>query len=448
MFEFIAKLWQRKLVKDAAAIYVGRGINLAVGLISTLIYGIIFLNQQIAVVSLFDMVVSLFVSFGFSWSAFGIIRFGKEEYEQARRISHTSSIRLSVILPILIFATLLLFVFRKPLLSYIGTDDPKIFLFLILNVLLLVLHEHLTNILTTAEKHVWNALFYLAQSVGKLAILLTFYFGLFSVSAELYLKMNVLFLGALILLRSPSLEKRFLFPLTRVSKAEILRFAKFVVPQIYGFTGLYLINWVDVYFIRKFCSMDDLGAYQFLYSIFLKFSSFAFLLNSLFFPKIVAWKNSNEVRFRQYLRQVPGSVLIATLVLFGAFVAVYKPLFAVFFADKYAAAYSSFDILLWAIPFFFVTYLFVPVLNSYDRVGYIQVVNIASALSNLAIDFLLVRKFGIIAAAFGTFVAYFVKFFFMMLAVNKMFSARYKWLTVASISLTVFIAAYVLTNIL
>jgi O-antigen/teichoic acid export membrane protein len=442
MVELIIKHWKTKTAKDAFALYVGRGINLLLGIVSTLIYGVVFLNTQIAVISLFEMVVNLFVAFGFNWSAVGVVRFGKEEYIKNQSMNYTSSIRSGLILPLLALSILLLVTYRNSFIGYIGTDDIFMIIYLILNILLLVLHGHITSIFSTAEKHVHNALFFLAEGIGKCGILALFYLGVVDVTPEFYLKINVFLAFTLIILRVPFLDKAFLFPITRVKKNDYLRFLKFVIPQIYGFAGLYVINWMDLYFIRKYCNMDDLGAYQFLYSIFLKVCSFALLLNTLFFPKILAWKQSNAEKVRRYLRTLPHAVMVVAAVSAALSIFTYKPVFELVFNQKYMVAYSSFNILLCSVAFYFITHLFIPVLNSYDRVGYIQMVNIISALSNLSLDYILIKRFGIIAAALGTFVAYFLKFSLLTAAVGKMFNMKYKALGIVSAIILVAVLAY------
>jgi O-antigen/teichoic acid export membrane protein len=188
--------------------------------------------------------------------------------------------------------------------------------------------------------------------------------------------------------------------------------------------------------------MDDLGAYEFLYSIFLKVCSFALLLNTLFFPKILAWKQSNAEKVRRYLRTLPHAVMVVAAVSAALSIFTYKPVFELVFNQKYMVAYSSFNILLCSVAFYFITHLFIPVLNSYDRVGYIQMVNIIAALSNLSLDYILIKRFGIIAAALGTFVAYFLKFSLLTAAVGKMFNMKYRALGIVSAIILVAVLAY------
>ena len=82
--------------------------------------------------------------------------------------------------------------------------------------------------------------------------------------------------------------------------------------------------------------------------------------------------------------------------------------------------------------------MFNPLLNSFDRVKYIQNVNIISAVCNLIVDFLLVPKHGIIGAALGTFVAYWVKAILLMFPVHTLLGVRWRLISVLLAALAAF----------
>ena len=140
-------------------LYGARGLNMSIGLASMMIYGRVFATSGIAVISLFEMVASLFLSFGFSWSGLGIIRYGKEEWLATKTLNRTSSIRLIILLPSIVVSIFALYFYNEPLLSYIGTQDPRLIHYLLANLFLLAVHGHLSDLFTAAEQHAWNALY-------------------------------------------------------------------------------------------------------------------------------------------------------------------------------------------------------------------------------------------------------------------------------------------------
>lgn len=424
---------KNKVVKDAFFLYFGRSINIVVGLGSTLIYGIVFLKSQIAVISLFEMIVNLFLTLGFTWSTLSLTRFGKEEIQKNQSINITSSIRIGIILPILFVSVLFIVYFQNNFLLYIGTVDNTIIIYLVFNLILLVIHEHIIYIFTTYEKHIQNVFYYLGLSIGKICILLFFYFNVLDIiSAELYIKLNVYLLLVLFFIRMISIQYNYIFPIIISGKNDYLHHLKYVMPQIFGFAGLYILNWVDVYFIRKFLPYDDLGAYQFMYTIFVRISSFALILNTLFFPKIMSWKINNDKNIQLYLKKGPILMLLGSTICFLMFLSFYQPLFFIFFKNKYIISYSAFNVLILSLPFYFVSFLYIPVLNSFDRVKYIQIVFIVAAILNYLIDYIFIKDYGLIAAGFGKFIAYFSTYIMLSFAVGKMFKIRIKLLNLLS----------------
>lgn len=419
----------KKIIKNTFMLSFGQGFSLFIGGISILIYGIIFSKPQIAIISLFEMVSQLFFSFGFKWSTVGIIRFGKEEYLENNKLNHTSSIRLFIITPILILSIFIILYFRKLITNYVGIEAHWLIFYLILNIIITIANDHITTILNAAEKYLGILFINVAESLGKCIILTIIIIYHLKITSEVYIKILVLWPLFLFFLRLPFLRKNFLIPFEfNMPKVEILKFLKFVYPQIYGFAGLYLINWMDLYFIRQYASMEDLGAYQFIYSIFTRVCTFAFIFNNIFFPRILAWKKNSDLnRLNRYINKIPKIVMLSSILVVSIMIFIYPIIFKYFFENKFTVGYTSFNILLISIPFFMTTYLYIPILNCYDKVFYIQLANILSALVNFLIDYFFIKKFGIIAAATGTFICYFLKYFLLFIMVKRI--QKKEWIT-------------------
>lgn len=406
----------KKLLQDAVSLYAGRGLNLFIGLFSTFFYGVIFPASGIAQISLFEMLVNFAVSLGFTWTTTGIVRFGKIEYTQSGCMNRTSTTRVATLLPAFIMVLLLAYVFRDAVYDYVGMDGGAIVLLLVVNVLLLVIHEHIGYLQTTTEEHKKNVLYSLGLGIMKCLVLLLFYLNVVPATVPIYLAMIITGLFLLLLVRLPYLNINSYRPLVVPAKEDVLNQVKYCAPQIMGFAGIFIINWVDLFFLRKYCTFEEIGSYQFLYSIFLKLSSFSIILNTLFFPRIMFWKEQGSDNIRTYLTKTPIAVMTAVFVLVAVFIVAYINIFPLLFGDKFSGAYSAFNILLTALPFYFASYLFIPLLNSYDKVKEIQVVNIVCALVNLVIDYVFIPKYGVVAAANATFIAYFIQF----LVIKKM----------------------------
>ena len=443
----VRQLSQQKFVRDALGLSVARGMNLAIGVVSMLIYGVVFTKPQIAVIGLFEMVMGLCVEIGVTWSAVGIIRFGKSELQDQQRLCYTSSTRLYLMLPILILAATTIAVFRDQVLAYIGSDDPRLIWWLVIGLLLIAAHNQLTNLFTAREMHHANAMFYVAQSAGRLTVVAAFYLDILQPSALRFVSAIVCLDALWMALRLPACSRPYAIPLMRVRQEDLWKFLRYTAPQLYGFAGLYVINWIDIYFIRMHGTMDELGAYQFMYGIFVKLCAFAILLNSLLFPRVMDWKQTRIENISRLARQGPPAVFLVVSIACGTLLVIFPYVFDLFFGKKYEMAYPSFTLLICALPFCFLTYLFVPVLNSFDRVSTIQWINIFSAGCNLLLDYLLVPRYGIVGAALATFIAFAVIGNLLMYAVHQLFSVRAVIMSSLSLGIIVFAAFYFLSAI-
>ncbi len=430
------------LMRNALSLFGSRSGSFVLGAISLILYGALFEKSAIATVALFEMVVALFLTLGFRWSSIGLIRFGKEEHLRAGSIRETSSARLGVTLPILALCLGSIFVFREHLLEYVGTEDRSIVAFLVIDLLLFVARDHLVALYSAAERHSVNAAIYLGLSIGKLVVLGIFWIGWMDADAETYIKLVVAVDAALLLLHVAFLRKEYFWPIRLPQRTEFTRLIRFVLPQVYGFAALYGINWVDTYVIRLYLTADDLGGYQFTYSIFMRIASPAFIVSTLFFPRIISWNQSSPETTERFARLAPACFLGGTGVLALIGIACAAPVLTLVFGDKYQDAYSSFYLLLAALPFFFLTYTYVPLLNARDRVAIVQASNGVAAAVNVAIDLAFVPRYGIVAAALGTFVAIQLRSILLMLATHRMLGLPTARLLVPSLLGTLAVIVY------
>jgi O-antigen/teichoic acid export membrane protein len=180
-------------------------------------------------------------------------------------------------------------------------------------------------------------------------------------------------------------------------------------------------------------AIEDLGGYQFVYSIFTKAAALAFILNTIFFPRIMNWNRSRPSATLSYIRRAPLIVLLATGVVAPLVIVCVEPLFSLAFGPKYKDSYPAFYLLISALPWVFLSYVYVPVLNARDRVSKVQVANALAAVVNVAVDALLVHRIGIIGAALGTLLAFQVRSLMLMVAAHRLLDVPYGKLFITTV---------------
>ena len=415
-------IFKSNIFKHCLILFSSQGITAIIGAISSLIYGVIFSKTDIAIISIFEMFVQFVVSVGFNWSSVGVIRFGKTEIEEKGTLNQVTGIRLQIFTPPVLIILLGLFLFQDNVKQYIGISSNLTVLLLGVNILLLVFHDHITQLFTTLENHKANAFFFISVSLFKILILISFALHVLELDVVTYLALNILGLFILIIWRLSLIKKKYFWPLFKFyEQEEYIRFFKFVAPQFFGFVGVFLINWIDTIVIKEYCSLDDLGAYNYLYSIFVKFAMVALIINTVFFPRILSWKlNSDENKIGDYLKRVPIIVFISALSFSSLFCLIFPSLFDFIFDGKFEVAYASFQIILYALPLYYLSISLVPILNAYDKVIVVQLANIIAAVTNYAVDIYYVPKVGIIGGAYGTITAEIVKVI-IIIAIVKLY---------------------------
>jgi len=378
-------------------------------------------------------VVALFLSLGFSWSAIALVRFGEGEYASEGTTAYTSSLRLALTLPILAVVAVAILFYQEELLAYIGTADRSIIAFLVIDLFLAAAREHLVYLFNARERQRINAAIYFGMSIGKIAVLLLLWSRPGEVSAESYVKLLVGVDVLALLVHASLIDRAFLWPLSRPRGADFLQMLRFVVPQIFGFAALFAINWIDAYFIRLYRSAEELGGYQFVYSLFTRAAALAFIINTIFFPRIMDWNRSNPISTLRYMQRAPLVALGGIGLLTPFVIAIVGPVFSIFFGQKFVDSIGSFYLLLAALPWFYLSYVYVPVLNARDRVGRVQLANAAAAVVNVAVDALLVNRIGVIGAALGTVLAFQVRALILMTAAHRPLDVPYRVLFAATL---------------
>jgi O-antigen/teichoic acid export membrane protein len=69
---------------------------------------------------------------------------------------------------------------------------------------------------------------------------------------------------------------------------------KYSWPQLIGFPGLYIINYIDLYVIKKYMTLHDVGIYSMAYTGFQTISSILMIFYTIFFPLIVEYKTKGQ----------------------------------------------------------------------------------------------------------------------------------------------------------
>jgi O-antigen/teichoic acid export membrane protein len=242
-----------------------------------------------------------------------------------------------------------------------------------------------------------------------------------------FLAINVSFLLAIIInIITFDFEK--ILPY-KFNKAHFKRIWVYSWPQLIGFPGIYVVNYIDLFVIKKYMALHDVGVYNLAYNIFINVAAFIMIMYTVFFPLIVEYRTTKKFdQVKNHVMKAPIFVgCWAVLVMVGLLLSKY--LIPLIFSGKYVESVAPFNILLIASIFYFTSIYLLPIVNAFDLIIYSQIFNLIKAGVNVAADFILVPKIGIVGAAYGTLISYCVG---MVLSISLLVIKRKKIFGVAS----------------
>lgn len=194
--------------------------------------------------------------------------------------------------------------------------------------------------------------------------------------------------------------------LQKISKTKIVKIAKYSIPMIPNSLSWWIVNVSD----RSIISFVLGTAFNGIYSVSCKFSN---ILNSIFGIISISWQETASL----YIDSKDADSLFSKIIneiisLFSCITFVMLSAIAVFFnlivGANYIEAYNYIPILLVANIFNIYIGLYGGIYIAKKLTVEIAKTTIFSAILNILINLLLIQKFGLYAAAFSTFISYFV----------------------------------------
>lgn len=410
MFKLISKLFPRlemaRIFDDGVHLMAGKIGTIIVSLLSFIILSRIISTEEMGNYSLYLMIVNLALLVGLNWSDSSIVRHGREEYVTSKKVNLSFWARMYMFVPIVISFILLFIIFRKPITSYIGISEDQIIWVILMFVLNGVLNfvTFLYQSMDSLKKSAYYAFY---QKLIFTLFLAAFFF--MKTSTEFTSLLIVFNLSYLITLAISFIGFDFhkLMPY-KFSKEYLRKIWLYSWPQLIGFPGIYMINYIDLFVIKKYLSLHDVGVYSVAYNMFSTITSILMVIYTIFMPLIVEYKTKGQYgKIRDYLSNIPY-LAAAWAVLVVAGILVSKFVIPIILSDKYVDAVPSFNILLVASLFYFISICLLPFINAFDLIIYSQVFNIIKAAINIAADFWLVPVIGITGGAYGTLFSYLV----------------------------------------
>jgi O-antigen/teichoic acid export membrane protein len=353
-------------------------------------------------VSVIQMITMLAITIFLTTSQTPIIVFANKKTSKRNQIFSIQLLTLSIAL----IASLIFLIFSKQLINYASIDGLKIGA-VISFYISLVLKSFFSNYLFSLNKKQLASIFTAINGVIILiTILLINKTNSFNINNFLYTYLVATIISMLFFVKQ--LFRKDLLPI-KFEKKVFTEILKWSVWQFFGLLSSYLINWGDNLILKIFVPIEEIGIYNLSYQFFKGLIGASFLINSYFLPFLSKNINNNN-KVKRYFYEKRIKILFLTTLL-TILIYIFTPLFIkIFYGERYLESIKILRILLIGFFFAFAGVFYLPFFNSSNNYQHVQKTNIIQLIINLSLDYILIKKYGIIGAAIATTTAYTLRF--------------------------------------
>jgi len=359
--------------------------------------------ERFGMFSLFLMVAGFFTTVFVNWQNSAVLRFGREEYLKDDSLSKVFSAYLAIFAAAYILSSALIIIFRSKITGYIGVGSGYVLLVMFF-------------IFTSAF---YDISFYVLQAAGRLKtysalpiieklVALAIFFTLSRIlypAKGLTLTSVVLgFIGgqaAVIFSAALSIiDKKLLMPLV-FDIGYIRKIIRYSWAMPVGAIATFIVNWVDVIFLKKYMPLSDVGVYSLAYRGMGFFSLLIMSTIPLTFPIIVSLRTlGNKELIARYIDElVPQGVFLWSMFL-GAVVIFSGYLIPLIFGQAYTPASKIFSVLLVGVAFQAIGCFYSGFTGAFDIVAPVVGISVVISFLKTLGDFIFIPHYGTPGAAY------------------------------------------------
>jgi nucleoside-diphosphate-sugar epimerase/O-antigen/teichoic acid export membrane protein len=366
--------------------------------------------NDFGIFSVVFMLIGLVTTFGFSWSSSSILYYGGKDKARHGNINRTFWARNIIIFFSLIGVTLVTFIFGKQINDYIGM---KVSFLLLIWLYVSVAEDYLSQYFLAVKKQILSSMLSITAKLVYLGLILLVPFDVKSL-----IKLNIAS-HATVLLYIFAINKKDIgkFEFDRAWFKEVLNFSLW---QLFGFSGIYLVNFGDTAVIKYFLTTEDVGIYNAAYKIFNSITGFAYVISSYYAASVSDYFEKKDHKKLKDFFFKERYVIFALSTLVHIIVIVFsKPIITLLYGERYLESVKIFNILMAGSIFRYISVFYMLYYNTNKKHRLQQSINILRAVLNIGLDIVLIKYFGLIGPAIATAIAVISTFIFSALYCEK-----------------------------
>lgn len=353
--------------------------------------------------SVAGMLLGLITTFGFSWSSSTILYYGSKEKDENGTMNKTFWARNIIIFFSLVVVSILFILFRDIINQYIGVRVSYLLLFwLYAN----VIEDYLSQYFLAIKKQTYSVLLSIISKAICLALILVL-----PLSVETLIKINIISRMVTILFVF-GIDKNDIknFEFNKEWFIEILRFSLW---QLFGFSGLYLINFGDTIVIKHFMDIENVGIYNAAYKIFNIIAGFSFIISNFYVSSVSSYFSNNDYKGIKKIYYEDRIVIFVLSMLLHLLVIIFsKNIILILYNESYIEASNVLKILVFGSIFRYLAVFYTLYYNINGKYKTLQNLNIVRAILNFGLDIIMIKIFGILGPAIATSISIIATFIF------------------------------------
>src|SRR5699024_9832967 len=368
---------------------------------SSMIFGLlsnIFIVRKLTVdeygvFSIALLIVGLMTTLGFSWSSSSILYFGSKERKQYGNINKTFWARNIIIFISLVIATLLIVTFRHHINAYIGLN---VWFLVILWLYVSVIENYLIRYFLAVKKQIISSLLSITAKILYIVLILI-------------ISLDVRTLMIIYIISHASV----IFYVLGINRNDIGRFEfdkgwfkkvlNFSLWQLFGFSGIYLLNFGDTAVVKHFLTNTDVGIYNAAYKLFNNTASFAFVISSYYDSSVSSYfAGVQKEKIKHFFYKERLFVITISIIAHLILLIFSKPIIVTLYGVDYFSSVSIFNILMFGSMIRFITVFYMLYYNTNGKHKIQQMINICIAITNVILSIILLQFFGVKGPAYAT----------------------------------------------
>lgn len=378
-----------------------RVASMVLGLVSNIIIVRKLTVGDFGIFSVALLVVNLITTFGFSWSSSSILYFGSREKEKHGGINKTFWARNIIIIVSLIVVTIGIILFREQINAYIGLN---VWYLLLAWLYVTVLEDYLNQYFLAVKKQITTSMLSITAKIIYILLIIIVPFDVTTLII-IYIISHASVIFYILGINRKDIGN---FEYDKQWFKEILNFSLW---QLFGFSGIYLINFADIAVVKHFMTNEDVGIYNAAYQLFNAVASFAFVVSSYYASSVASYfagKKQEKVQYFYYKERI----FIVGLSIVGHLLLIFfsKPIITVLYGEAYLNTVPIFNILMLGSMIRYITVFYMLYYNTNGKHRIQQVINISIAIVNVVLSIWFVNWFGLNGPAYATVIVFFLSF--------------------------------------